>query len=298
MLPPLIITLTSTLFLLLSLVRAHPPVARLDELIDGLSDTCICDEACTTIVETECTDIQCACNLQLQAQQCIVSCERTSAAVDAFNAYLDSCVKESLAIPTATLPVVGISSSAVAYVQTTVQPTAAAAQQGTAAPAQALAGSAMGYDNVGDGEGAGAAAAAVQPAAGTAASWLEVDSSNAGAVSTPSAVAAAAAATAAQTGGRAGGSLSLTNYDPVNPAAATGGVAGTSGNTGTTMTTNTSTTAAFDATQSFFSQAVSEDCQTPCQCWKDAADVSLPHPHYLMSNRPRSEKSSVIADTS
>lgn len=289
MLPPHAITFTfaSTLLLLLSLVRAHPPVERLDELIDGLSDRCVCDEACTTIVETECTDIQCACNLQLQAQQCIVSCERTAIAVDAFNAYLDSCVKESLAIPTATLPVIGITSSAVAYVQTEVQPTLS--PQATPAPAQVQAGGAMGYDNAGAGAGAGggtgagsgAAAPAVQPAAGTGANWLEVGSANAGGLSTPAA-AAVAAATGVQTGVHAsGGSLSLTNYNPVNLAAAapTVGSAGTSGNAG-----STSTTAALDATQSYFSQAVSEDCQTPCQCWKDAADVCLlprrfPHTH-------------------
>lgn len=223
---------------------AHPPILRLEELIDGLSDTCACDPSCTTIVETECTDIQCACNLQLQAQQCVISCERTSEAVGLFNAYLDSCVKESLAIPTATLPVVGITSPAVANAQTQVQTSA----QGSPASA----GSGMGYDNAG---------ASAQPVAGTAANWLQVDSINAGAGQTAGHASGEASATG----------ISLTHYNTpgVAAAAVTGGPV-----TSTNTSTSTSKTAALDATESYFTQAVSEDCQTPCQCWKDAADVS------------------------
>lgn len=243
------------LLVLPALIHAHPPIERLDDLINGICGDCLCEPACEPIVESECTDIQCACALQFQAQDCVLNCVKTQDSVNLYNQYLDSCVQESLAIPTATLQVYG-NGGALGSAGTAI----VAVQDPVATPGDTGDGR---YTDLVTGGGVGSTAYVTQVS--TVGMYAD------GAQGQVTTVAVALPPDLYATG--RGGSvmtgisgLGLTTYNPSQLATSSlvPAVSGTGGRS-----------PAIDATNSFFGSAVSQKCVVPCQNWKNQADVSM-----------------------
>lgn len=242
--------LISLLLVVATLTYAHPPVERLDDLINGLCDECLCEPACEPIVESECTDVECACALQYHAQDCVMNCMKTQESVDLYNVYLDSCVKESLAIPTATLPVYG------ANQQQQQQPSAGASEEGRLTDVATVSGAEGSYATQ---VNTGGMYAATQ---GAVAGGMTTH-----AAASPSNIYASGSGGSIFTDGSG---MSLTNYNSDDLDTARTAVS-------TAVMTTTGWTPALDATNSFFGSPVSQDCVESCQEWKTQADVSWPY---------------------